>query len=187
MESKKDIRKRVLETRIQLTDKEWEEKSRRIYEKVVAHPFFLQTDSIYCYVDYRREVGTREIIEQAWLSEKKVAVPKVLGDEMEFFYIQSFDDLEQGYKGIREPKQTKLAYDENMLVIMPGAVFDKTCNRIGYGKGYYDKYLKTHPNNKTIALAFELQMEKEIPAEEHDICPDIIITEENTYERQLTK
>lgn len=183
MDSKKDIRKHVLDKRNCITDKEWEDKSRLICEKVVTHPFFLQTDAIYCYVDYRREVGTRKIIEHAWMSGKKVAVPKVLGDEMEFYYIQSLVDLEEGYKGIPEPKQTNLAHDENMLVIMPGAAFDKTGNRIGYGKGYYDKYLQIHPNCKTIALAFELQMLEAITADTHDICPNIIITEEKTYER----
>ena len=183
MESKKDIRKRVLEKRNCITDKEWEDKSRLICEKVVTHPFFLQADAIYCYVDYRSEAGTRRIIEKAWKLGKKVAVPKVLGDEMEFYYIQSYEDLEEGYKGIREPKQTNVAYDEDVLVIMPGAAFDKTCNRIGYGKGYYDKYLQAQPNYKTIAIAFELQMVESIPTEAHDICPDIIITEEKTYER----
>ena len=116
MESKKDIRKRVLEKRNCIPDKEWEDKSRLICEKVVTHPFFLQADAIYCYVDYRREVGTADIIEQAWMSGKKVASPKVLGDEMEFYYIQSFEDLSEGYKGIFEPKQTNLAHDENVLV-----------------------------------------------------------------------
>ena len=183
MESKKDIRKRVLEKRNCIPDKEWEDKSRLICEKVVTHPFFLQADAIYCYVDYRREVGTAGIIEQAWMSGKKVASPKVLGDEMEFYYIQSFEDLEEGYKGIAEPKQTNLALDENVLIIMPGAAFDATCNRIGYGKGYYDKYLQAHRDYKTIAIAFELQIVEAIPAEVYDICPDIIITEEKTYVR----
>jgi 5-formyltetrahydrofolate cyclo-ligase len=81
-----------------------------------------------------------------------------------------------------EPKQTHHADDENVLLIMPGAAFDAKCNRIGYGKGYYDKYLQVHPNVKTIAIAFELQMVETIPAEAYDICPDIIITEEKTYE-----
>lgn len=183
MESKKDIRKRVLEKRNLITDKEWEEKSRLIYEKVVTHPFFLETDAIYCYVDYRRETGTYAIIEQAWKLGKKVAAPKVNGDEMEFYYIQSFNDLQDGFKGIPEPRQMHPANDENVLVIMPGAVFDANCNRIGYGKGYYDKYLHAHPNYKTIAIAFELQMVEAIPAEAHDICPNMIITEEKTYEQ----
>ena len=183
MESKKDIRKCVLEKRNCISKQEWEEKSRLICEKVVTHPFFLDSNVICCYVDYRNEVRTREIIETAWEQGKKVAVPKVFGDDMEFHYIQSFEDLKEGYRGIPEPKQTNLAHDEHALVIMPGTAFDKTCNRIGYGKGYYDKYLHAHPNYKTLALAFELQMVEKIPAEKYDICPDMIITEENIYER----
>jgi len=183
MESKKDIRKHVLERRNCIPDKEWEDKSRLICEKVVTHPFFLLADAIYCYADYHGEVATRQIMEYAWKIGKKVATPKVLGDVMEFYYIQSFDDLEEGYKGIPEPKQMNLALDEKALLIMPGAAFDRFGNRIGYGKGYYDKYLKAYPNHKTIAIAFELQMVETIPAEVHDICPDIIITEEKTYER----
>jgi len=183
MESKKDIRKRLLDKRNLITDKEWEEKSRCIYEKVVTHPFFLEADAVYCYVDYRREVGTRSIIKQAWKLGKKVAVPKVNDSEMEFYYIQCLDDLQEGYKGIPEPKPIDLAMDDKVLVIMPGAAFDTKCNRIGYGKGYYDKYLRAHLNYKTIAIAFELQMVDEIPIEPYDICPNMIITEEKNYER----
>lgn len=183
MESKKDIRKRVLAIRQNLTDKEWEEKSHLIYEKVISHPFFLQANAIYCYIDYRREVATRTLIEHAWSFGKKVAVPKVEGDDMVFYMIHSFDELECGYRGIWEPKTLKPAQNQDALVIMPGAVFDTACHRIGYGKGYYDKYLHLHLKHKTMGLAFELQMMEEIPAEEHDICPDIIITEENIYER----
>lgn len=187
MESKKDIRKYVLDKRNRITDREWEEKSRLIYDKVVTHPFFLEADAIYCYIDYRREVGTQSIIEYALRMGKKVAAPKVQGDTMEFYYLESFEDLQEGFKGIPEPKQKQLANDEKVLVIMPGAAFDANCNRIGYGKGYYDKYLHVHPNYKTIAIAFELQMVDDIPAEQYDICPNMIITEEKTYERQLTK
>ena len=183
MESKKDIRKRVLENRNNITDREWEEKSHCIYEKVVTHPFFLESNAIYCYVDYRREVGTRTIIETAWKLGKKVATPKVNEETMGFYYIQSFDDLHEGFKGILEPREEHLANDEHALVIMPGAGFDDKCNRIGYGKGYYDKYLHTHSNHKTIAIAFELQIVDTIPTETYDICPDIIITEEKIYER----
>lgn len=183
MESKKDIRKRVLEKRNLISDKEWEEKSHNIFERVVTHPFFLKSNAIYCYVDYRREVGTRKIIERAWKSGKKVAVPKVHGDEMEFYYIHSFEDLQDGFKGIPEPSQKYPANDENALVIMPGAAFDTKCNRIGYGKGFYDKYLHAHQKYKTIAIAFELQIVEAIPADIYDICPNIIITEEKTYER----
>ena len=185
MESKKDIRKYVLEKRNQLTCQEWKEKSHRIYEKVVSHPFFLCADMVFCYVDYRREVGTRAIIEKAWELKKKVAVPKVEGDNMTFYYIQKFSDLWEGYRGIMEPDTTYPADVPHALVIMPGAAFDKNGNRIGYGKGYYDKFLHLHKNYHTMALSFELQLVDKIPADTYDVRPEILITEENVYVKSL--
>lgn len=182
MESKKDIRKRVLAERNLISKREWEEKSRKIYEKVVAHPFFLNAEEIYCYIDFRNEVSTKAIIEQTWKMNKKVAVPKISGDDMEFYYIESFDELKSGYFKIMEPENEKIAEGKkNVLVIMPGAVFDKKRKRIGYGKGFYDSYLARHSSYKTLALAFELQILDSIPSDIHDICPEVIITEENLY------
>ena len=187
MESKKDIRRHVLEKRNQITEKEWEEKCRRIYEKVTFHPFFLESDIIYCYVDYRNEVGTRSIIQKAWECKKQVAVPRIEEGEMNFYYIHSFDDLSSGYKGILEPITDFPALDEHALVIVPGVAFDKARNRIGYGKGYYDKFMSQHPTYHTIALSFEEQMVESIAAEMHDFCPEIIITEEQIYDSKFTE
>jgi len=181
MESKKDIRIHVLSRRSKLSKKEWEEKSHLIYKKVAAHPFFLNSDEIYCYIDFRNEVGTKELIESAWKLQKKVAVPKIIGNQMEFMYIDSYNELEPGTFGILEPKTDKKANGNNVLVIMPGAVFDCKRSRIGYGKGYYDQYLSLNPDYKTIALAFELQVLEEIPTQLHDIKPKAIITEEEIY------
>lgn len=180
METKVDIRKRVLKKRMELSQKEWEEKSKTITEKLISHPDFLEAEEIYCYVDFRKEVSTKQIIETAWNFHKKVAVPKTVED-MKFYYISSWEDVSPGNWGILEPITQVRAEGKNVCVIMPGAVFDFEKNRIGYGKGYYDTYLHLHPAYKTVALAFELQMLDNIPAEEHDICPQMIITEEHTY------
>lgn len=182
METKKDIRKRVLEIRNGIEKEEWEEKSRRIQKQVVTHPFFLSADSIYCYIDYRNEVGTKSIIQKAWELQKKVAVPKVEGNEMNFYYISSFDDLKEGYRGIREPETDYLSNDKDALVIMPGAAFDKQRNRIGYGKGFYDRFMGLHRDYKTIAIAFECQLVDKIETELFDYRPDILITEEQVYD-----
>lgn len=187
MESKKDIRRRVLEKRNQIPEKDWKERSCKIYEKVVAHPFFLSADTIYCYVDYKAEVSTKDIIERAWEYGKKVAVPKVEGEELKFFYIQHFSDLEEGYKGILEPNKSRPANAQAALVLMPGVAFDRECKRIGYGKGFYDRFLRNHTQYRTMALAFESQMVERIPFDEYDICPEMIITEETCYVRQITK
>ena len=95
METKKDIRARILEKRAHITQEEWEFKSDLILKRLMEHPFFVEAREIYCYMDYRHEVGTRRIIEKAWELHKKTAVPKVQGDDMEFYYVQRFDDLEK--------------------------------------------------------------------------------------------
>lgn len=176
--NKKDIRKRILVKRSQMPQEEWKEKSRRIFEKVTVHPFFLEAKEIYCYVDYKNEVETRSIIERAWELGKKVAVPKIIEDEMHFFYINSFSELKEGYFHIMEPPTDAKAEGSDVLVIMPGAVFDKNRNRIGYGKGFYDRYLEEHPSYQTLALAFELQFVENIPVDSHDKKPKVIIAED---------
>lgn len=181
MEAKKDIRRCVLEIRNSLTKKEWEEKSLVIYDKLISHPFFLESEEIYCYIDFRNEVGTKKIIETAWDMNKKVAVPKTEEKQMNFYYIHSWEELEEGRWGILEPKNGQLAEGKNVCVVLPGSVFDKNRNRIGYGRGYYDSYLEQHADYKKIAIAFELQILDEIPTEMHDVKPQCIITEETIY------
>ena len=187
MESKKDIRTSSLQKRNQLTEKEWSEKTSIICKKVLNHPFFLESNTIYCYVDYRNEVGTRKIIEEAWKRGKKVAVPKIFGEQMLFGYLANWDELAKGYKGILEPNVFALAKEETPLVIMPGAAFDSRRNRIGYGKGYYDQFLDKHSKCNTLGLAFECQIVEHIPAEPFDICPQVLITEEEIYDDKFTK
>lgn len=181
MDSKRDIRKRILTERSFISQEAWAKKSRIILEKVTNHPFFIEADTIYCYVDYNGEVQTRTIIEHAWQSKKKVAVPKIVGDEMHFYYINQLSDLINGYHGIPEPEEASPACDKHALVIMPGVAFDKNKNRIGYGKGFYDKFLNGHLGH-TMAIGFEVQIVDNIPAEMHDFCPEILITEEQIYE-----
>lgn len=181
MVKKQDIRKNVLHQRNLITEKEWNEHSQEIYKKVVTHPFFLNADEIYCYIDFRREVGTRRIIEEAWRLGKRVAAPRIESSEMNFYYIDSYSELESGYFGVLEPTGKEKAEGKQVLVIMPGAAFDKERNRIGYGKGYYDRFLVKYHTYRTLALAFELQMVSDVPNEPFDVKPDQIITEEKIY------
>ena len=91
--------------------------------------------------------------------------------------------MKEGYYGILEPVSGSKLDDDHPLVIMPGAAFDTSRNRIGYGKGFYDYFLHEHPLAKTIALAFELQLVSEIPCQEHDVRPQVLITEEQIYDK----
>lgn len=182
---KSKIRKEICTKRNQLSNSEWEEKTKYIYEKVVSHPFFIQADEIYCYIDYKNEVGTRTIIEKAWELKKAVGVPKIIGGEMQFFYINNFSEVEKGYCNILEPTTNLLAKpfpeQRTVLIIMPGVGFDRERNRIGYGKGYYDRYLDKYSFCHTLAIAFELQVVENIPVGAYDKKPEVIITEENIY------
>ncbi len=179
--NKKEIREQVLQKRRKMTQEEWEKRSILIYEKTISHSFFLNAEEIYCYADYKKEVGTRMLIEKAWELGKKVAVPKIVGEEMSFYYIDSFDDMRDGYCHILEPITEEVAEGKEVLIVMPGAVFDCERNRIGYGKGFYDRYLEKHPSFHTLALAFELQIVENIPVDKHDKKPEAVITEENIY------
>lgn len=188
MDTKALIRKRVLELRDGMGADERERKGRQIAEKTVNHPLFQKADSILCYASYRSEADTYALMRQAWKLGKKVYCPKVQGKEMEFYRIFSLEGLAEGYKGINEPKgQEGLQFavadkkEGSCLMVMPGAVFDKGRNRIGYGGGYYDRYLEKHTGLATIALCFDLQVQEKVPSEDYDRKPDILITESHIY------
>ena len=155
--------------------------SQLISEAVIALPEFSQCDWVYAYVDFNHEVATKAIIEAAWQQNKRVAVPKVSGEEMHFHEITSFTDLKPGYFGIPEPENGPPVFIEEALMIVPGVAFDRVRHRIGYGGGFYDRYLSRHVDHITVAVAFDFQIVDEAPCEELDIIPQMLITESNRY------
>lgn len=182
METKKDIRKYIYGVRKKCTDQEIENWSRKITEKVLSHPAFIQAEKIMVYADYNHEVITRYIIEEAWKLKKEVAVPKVSGKDMIFYKLTDFSQLEEGYYGIPEPTKGQIADWQDALMIMPGVAFDRDNHRVGYGGGFYDRFLEKHPGLVRLAIAFEFQILAQVPVEPTDILPQIIITEEKLYE-----
>lgn len=165
--------------------------------KVMALEEYKNTNIVFIYADYNKEVKTNVIIEDALKTGKKVALPRVYchdvgtGEEsskyMKFHYITSLNDLEKGYNGIREPKIELPVADtdtENALMIMPMVAFDDERNRVGYGGGFYDKYLNSHNFVCKIGIAFDEQKVESIDdKEEHDVKPDKIVTQKNIYSR----
>ena len=187
MVNKTNIRKNVLYKRNQISKKEWETNSNIIYKKVVTHSFFLEADNILCFVNYQTEVETRNIIRKAWELGKAVFVPRIEEGRMLFYQPRSLEELTEGYKGIPEPLGKDLFVEQDGLVIVPGVAFDRYRNRIGYGKGFYDRFLQEHPDMRTIAIAFEQQVLDMVPNDEFDIRPEVLITEENNYDSEFTK
>ena len=181
MEEKKAIRKQIFAARKAHTDQQIDEWSRKITEKVTALPEYRDCRRILAYADYNHEVITKYIIEAAWKDGKEVAVPKVVGQDMVFYKLTDFTQLEKGYFGIPEPARGEIAKWEEALMIMPGVAFDRNNHRVGYGGGFYDRFLEKHPNVRRVAVAFEFQMMPEVPVEPTDISPEIIVTEKEIY------
>ncbi len=188
METKAEIRKRILEVRKGLTDEEAATKSEAIVQKVVKTPEYKEADNILLYADYCREVMTRGIFEDALLHRKRIYFPKVdkMTNTMEFYQIISLRQLERGYMDILEPREDmKMRYKfqpkEDTLAVLPGVAFDISGYRLGYGKGFYDKFLANRRQISTMALAFACQIVDEIPRDMYDIKMDKIVTEEIIY------
>ncbi len=186
METKKEIRKRILARREAVPQKDWQEDTDAITARTVAHPWFKRAELLFCYLDCRKEVGTRSLIRKAWESGKTVAVPKVEQEGgMRFYRITGFSKLEPGTYGIPEPagEPEDLIIPEKdrpSLVILPGVAFDLTGGRIGYGGGFYDHFLDTCPFLKKMALGFELQIVEQMPVRDQDIRYDILMTEKRS-------
>ena len=182
METKQDFRREVSVRRKALNPEDAVKRSSAIAEKVLSLREYKKASLVLVYIDYKNEVHTRPIIEAAWRDGKQVAAPKVNGKEMDFYLLNSFDDLESGYMGIMEPREglVKTEASEGVM-IMPGVAFDRKLNRVGYGGGFYDRFLNAHPKIKRVAVAYEFQLFSEVPHERFDIRPEVIVTEDTVY------
>ncbi|MBQ9990824.1 MAG: 5-formyltetrahydrofolate cyclo-ligase [Lachnospiraceae bacterium] len=183
-ERKKAIRNELIKRRNAILPKKRNAESVLILNKLTAHPWFLQAEKILTYISYGSEVDTLLFCRYCLERGKEVYCPQVLErGRMEFYRITSLAELKEGYKGIQEPPQSRpLDYREEteaMLMILPLVGFDKEGNRLGYGGGFYDRYLADKRKLNTIALAFKEQCwETGLPTESFDIKPGVILTSE---------
>ena len=180
MTDKKQLRKELIAKRKKMTDEEFSKKSLCICNRLLNNSQYLKSKVIYCYYSVNKEVDLLPFIKQALEDGKIIAFPKVKEQNMDFFEVKSLEELEPGYFNIPEPPETTPA-PKGDLIIVPGVAFSKKGERLGYGGGFYDKYLEKHPNLHAIAIAFELQMYRELPFEEHDIKPEKVVTEKQSY------
>ena len=173
---KKELRKKIREQKRAMTAAEIEERSRKLGELFLGSEAYRSAKSIYGYLPYNQEVRTVSMLEQAQKDGKRVAVPKCYGDEMRFIWLDDLTAVEKGYAGIPEPvADGPVADDETALVLMPGMAFDPQGHRIGYGGGFYDKFLAQEPNHPTLALCYEFQMLPYLETEEFDIPVDTVL------------
>ncbi len=197
-DEKRRIRKNVLALRDAMTPAVRAEKSSRIIKRLFTTEAYRNANVILTYVNYQSEVITTALIERSLTDKKLVYVPRVAENDMDFYRITGMSSLEEGYRGILEPSgneifKGKIKNSENILIVMPGAVFDEKRHRIGYGKGFYDRYLMRMEELgiavHTLALCFECQVLQNVPYGIHDRKPDFVLTEkrligvkENTHE-----
>ena len=180
---KEKLRKKIMDTRKSLPDSDVLEKSKQIKKRLFEMTEFKKADTILFYVSYDNEVYTHDMIKENLSSGKNVIVP--ITDKEKHCLILSklnnWEDLECSTYSILEPKKNcirEVSLDKIDLILVPGVVFDESGNRIGHGMGYYDKLLKNSKNATHIGLAFEVQIVDNIPAEDHDVKVDRIVTEE---------
>lgn len=176
MVNKKELRQAIRAQKRAMTEEEIIHKSAALAEKFLASDAYKQARTIYGYLPYNQEVRTVPMLEQALRDGKQVAVPKCYGDEMKFIVLEDLSLVEKGYAGIPEPiADEPVANDETALVLMPGLAFDEAGHRIGYGGGFYDKFLSREPGHPTLALCYDFQMLPSLETEAHDISVDYVI------------
>ena len=174
--NKQELRKSIREQKRAMTEAQIQEKSRLLGQLFAASALYRNAKTIYGYMPYNQEVRTVPMLEQALRDGKRVAIPKCYGDEMRFIFMEDLSKVEKGYAGIPEPiEDAPIADDETALVLMPGLAFDPEGHRIGYGGGFYDKFLAKEPNHPTLALCYDFQMMEKLETEEFDIPVDQVL------------
>jgi len=173
---KKELRAAIRARKRAMTEEEIVSRSQALTRLFLESEAYRQARTIYGYLPYNQEVRTVPMLEQALKDGKRVAVPKCYGDEMKFIFMEDLNKVEKGYANIPEPiADDPVADDETALVLMPGLAFDSQGHRIGYGGGFYDKFLSKEPNHPTLALCYAFQMLPELKTEEHDIPVDTVL------------
>lgn len=180
-EHKSILRERYKEVRKNMPLDEKDMMDEQIFTKLVSLDEYQKSRTILVYVSKGLEVSTHKIIEDAWSKNKRVAVPRcdVGPVRMDFYYIDSKNDLEEGYFGIYEPVESKSDMVKGFtegLCIVPGLAFDEKGYRLGFGKGYYDRFLSWF-KGFTVGICYSNCVTSGLPVEEHDKPVDILVTD----------
>lgn len=173
---KQALRRHIREQKRAMTEEQIVAASERLGQLFSQSELYKQAKTIYGYLPYNQEVRTVPMLQQAMKDGKKVAVPKVYGEEMKFIYMEDLSKVAKGFAGIPEPiADAPVADDGTALVLMPGLAFDQEGHRIGYGGGFYDKFLAAEPDHPTLALCYAFQIQPHLDTEEFDIPVDCVL------------
>ncbi|MCL1824229.1 MAG: 5-formyltetrahydrofolate cyclo-ligase [Oscillospiraceae bacterium] len=159
-------------------------KDKLILKNLLSLREFQESGFILTYISTENEIDTHELISNCLRLKKQAAVPRVEGSELAFYEINSFFELEKGKFGILEPVKTckKAQINKNTLCVVPALACNENGFRLGYGKGFYDRFLCDFPG-KSVVLCYSGNM-IELPVEPHDVAADIVITEGGVFHRR---
>lgn len=178
---KRSLRSQLLALRRTLGHREWLESSRLAQHNMLALDEYRRAECIALYAPAHNETDTSMILTAAFETGKRVLYPAVCGHSMVFRQIEALEHLQEGAFGILEPCPSGFDHhvDEADLVVVPGVAFDHIGHRLGYGKGFYDRFLQ-HPGRTAhlIGLCHDFQVvESPLPADAHDIPMEVIVTD----------
>ena len=180
---KKSLRRSLLERRDNTSFDFMNIASEKIQKKLKKMKVFRSAQKFGMYYPIGSEVFTQDIIQELLSVGKEVFLPKVIGDKMEFRKITDFSSLEKDSFDIMEPKDSCQTDNNLDVILVPTVGISPVGVRLGYGRGYYDKFLEKH-KTATISLTLEKQIVKNIPKSEHDIIIDWIVTEDRILDTQ---
>ena len=179
-ELKTTIRKEYLLRREAIPPAEKARRDEKICHYILSSASYRYADTLLAYYPRKGEVDILPVLSAALAAGKQVALPRCDGDHhMTYRFVSSLDDVEPGMYGIPEPREEAPAFSPDgghaTLCLVPGVVFDVHGYRIGYGGGYYDKFLASEPNHPTLALCYDFQMVDHLETEEFDIPVDCVL------------
>ena len=181
VQTKQQLRREILRQRDHQTEAEMTERSEAICRRLFSIEIVERAEDILLYADFGSEVRTEEIFRRAKRMHKRVFYPRVEGNELAFYRVEDLSELQVGFKGIQEPLMLKHGTADfvyTAVAVVPGTVFSRDGYRIGYGKGFYDRFLARYPSIFKLGLAYAVQLVDKIPNEPHDVRLSGLITEE---------
>lgn len=177
---KKTLRKKFISERNSLASDYRNSSTNTIFATLEEQNFFESSEKIFIYVGFGSEITTETFIKK-WINKKQIFVPKIENGKMNLIRLKSWDELAPGHFGVLEPTSSDYYEGKIDLVVTPSIVFDNNGYRLGYGKGYYDKYFSSREYDISVGLSYHKLLQDNVPKEDHDIKVDVIITEEKTF------
>lgn len=173
--TKDDFRALIKSLKAEYTSTQLEEMSEEVFSVVEITGFFQDAKSIFIYNSLPDEVSTHRFIEK-WATEKNIFLPVIEGDKLVFKRYTDSSKMQIGVLGIQEPIGELGMPKANDLIIVPGMAFDRKMNRLGRGKGYYDKFLSSSKGLK-MGVCFDFQLLDSVPTEDFDVKMDVLVSE----------